>query len=267
MSDGFRNTAPTDAVTVIGNNLGVTVPLPLNASAFGIDNFNSIEVAVFATGQVGTGLLGIVQLQFLWFAPDATTLIWSDTFEVNFDTVNGYLGKRAFIRTPVRAPVLQVVTDSGTAPPTNPTIRIDVLGLSSEVPRVICWQDAETFRASDLLIIGRSGGAIASAGSSGQFNSGLASGGVMVMFTVAFTTGGAGGAGVARLRTVFGSTGIGWPDLVINQGGTTNPLGISSFFTGYIPRRPVGFTVADISGGGTHDTINSWQFAVVRDEP
>ena len=265
MSDGFRSNPPMGSVIVQGFFLNTTTPVPLNAETADITAFPAIELAIYATGTSG-GTAGLLQLQLLWKDSFNGNVLWVDTIEVNFDTVPGYLAKRAFVITPVRGAFCQIVSNGGTNPPLNPTVNINVYGLTTPVPRLVCWQDASNFTASDLLIMNQTGGAIATGGFVGPFNGGLGSGPVSVNLAVAFTTA-TGTGGFARLRFTFGSTTVGWPDLNMLQPSPGNALAVSTIFTAYMPRRPVIAVLADVQSVTPHNTINSWQISIVRDEP
>lgn len=266
MSDGFRNVRPAGAVTVQGPGLGAFRAVPIGFVATNdVSQFAALEIAMVGIGGAG-GLAGLQQVQFLWFNSNTfTTLTWVDTVEFNYETVGGFLGKQSFVRTPVRGAYLQIVGSTTTTPPAAPQLLFNVYGLSETVPNLICWNDQANFQGTDLIVLGQSGGAIASGGSAGPFNSGLHSGQVMVQANIAWATG-AVTAGQARLRFFFGSSGVGWPDLYINQPTAAYALAVSNFFIGFMPRRPIICTLTD-TAGGVHNAINSWNLSVIRDEP
>jgi hypothetical protein len=263
MAGGFRNTQPVGGTLVNGIRLNTTLAVPFSANTFAIDNFASLEVALYATGSAG-GAQGLLQLQFLWYDNfTSLNLVFVDTFEIVFDTVGNFGGKRSFIRTPVRGGVLQIVSNSGVNPPTNPTLNINIYGLTYTIPRTVVWCDTQDFTGTDNIVLQRvvTGLAVAAGADTPLVIGALASGPCTVAITV---TVGAGTATGIFLKTFYGSLLTGLPALNLTTVGVAGDYYL--FGTGfYLPRRPLLFLLHN-NGPGT-ETITGYKVSITRDEP
>lgn len=263
MTDGFRNSPRPGGILLHGNGLSTTNNVPINVNTFAVDNFASLELAIFATGSAGGGQ-GLLQLQFLWY-DNFTDLnvVWVDTVEVTFDTVGNFTGKRSFVRTPIRGGILQVVSNTGVNPPTAPTCKIDIYGLTYAVPRMIVWEDTQDFTGTDGTVLERvvTGLAIAAGANTPLVIGALASGPVTISVVVTVSAGAA--IGVA-LNALYGSLLVGPPRLNVVTAGVAGDY--SFFGTGfYFPRRPLLFMINNVGPAGA--TITGYKVAITRDEP
>jgi hypothetical protein len=263
MSDGFRNQQTVGTSPLFGTAvLNTPVALPALIQLPDVGTYPAIQLSFLASGVSG-GAAGLCQIQLLW-NDSSGALTWVETIEINFEQVAGYSGCKAYLLTPVRGPSLRLST-SFTNAPTSPTLTVGMNAFTGPTPRVVCWQDAQNFHNTDLLMLAQAGGAIVSGGTAGPFNSGLGSGPVMVQMAAGWTTGGA-AVGQLRARFSFGSSGVGWPDLFVTQPAVGVGLASSNFFLGQVPRRPVIVNFLD-TGSGSHNTVVSYNLSIIRDEP
>lgn len=213
----------------------------------------------------GTG--DLLQATILWYT-DTTlqTLLWVDTLEFNSDYNPDYTDKRAQTTVRVMGQVCVVSFNGGTGGAANPTCAVYALGSNREVDKNIFGNDQIAFSNTDLFVLRKSGGAIASGGSVLAMFGGLASGPAYFSGSVAWTTGAA-NVGQLRFRFGFGSTGFGLPDTFVTQTGVGVGLAASTSIDGfYLPRRPIIVSLLD-TGSAVHNTVTSWNFNIVRDEP
>lgn len=264
MADGFRSQFPPGTTLLQGNGLNTQQTVPFSVNTFIVDMFQSLEVAIFATTNGGVGgTSGLLQLQFLWYDNLVNpNLIWVDTCETVFDTVSNFTGKRAFVRTPVRGRVLQIVSNAGTNAPTNPVCTINVYGSTVPIPSFIIWQDTQNFSGTDNIICEQTV-AVEAVGPGATTTTVICppcSGPVTVSFR--FNISGNGGV---FFQSTFGSiAAIGLPQLGVSA--TLGAGQYSGFYIGaHTARRPLIVNLLNNSGAGINITAHT--LVITRDEP
>lgn len=259
MTEGFRAVPSSDSILLPA--VSSTFTAPINIATPDVSVFSSLELAFIYSGAASGNPQEFCQVQLLW-RDSAGTICWVDTVEFSSANVSGFSSSTpAYIQTPVRGTTLQLVsTNSGPGVPGTPQLAVRVYGSYRPVPNFIAWQDALSFRSTDLLAIGISGGALAPGASATIVTAGLASGPCMFSCNVAQAVGGT----TTRFRFSFGSTGLGWADQTVptlGGGGGTASLQVTSLL---LPRRPVGILVTNT---GATNNVNSYNFIILRDEP
>lgn len=263
MSDGFRSQFPPGTTLVQGVGLNTQQTVPFSVNTLIVDMFQSLEVAIFPTTNGGAGgASGLLQLQFLWYDNFLGNLVWVDTCEVVFDTVSNFSGKRAFVRTPIRGRILQIVSNGGTNAPTNPVCTINVYGSTVAVPGFILWQDTQNFSGTDNIICEQT--VAVEAVGPGATTTTIICAPCSGPLTVSFRFNISGNGGVF-FQSTFGSiAAIGLPQLGVSA--TLGAGQYSGFMTGvYTARRPLIVNLLNNSGAGINITAHT--LVITRDEP
>lgn len=263
MSDGFRGII-ANITSPVATSPAVGTPTPVSVSSGDVSQFQSLELSFEYFGApVFPGLGDFLTVQLLWRDANGALLPRPDTFELCSQYYPTFTGKKSFVTTPVRGASLQIVSSTGLG---DQLLVYSISGSYRSVPRMVFWQDAANFTCSDLTVLSGSGTTLAVGASTPIMVGGLASGAFAFSCGVAFQNGG-GTAATARFRFFFGSTGLGLPDVNCVQPSATSTLAVPGQLTGfYLSRHPLIVQLANTSPGGGN-SVNTWNFSVVRDEP
>lgn len=247
MADGFRGGTQAGPQPMVSRTVA-----PGFYSLGNYRNFNSVILSLLYAGNPVFPLTGDFMLvQLLWF-DDFGTILWVDEMELNSAFNPDFSNKRHFISVPVRGPSLFVTVGSGSGGVAG-TLDIEVLGSSTVVSRSVFSSDQQFNNVTDNIVLAKGGAGLGAGVASAIFFGGLCSGPVTMTFTAAM-----GASTLMRLRTKYGTSLIGPPDIDLTGAGTQ-----TATLTVYVPRRPMVVFAQNIAGGAS----GNFEFNIVRDEP
>jgi hypothetical protein len=260
MSDGFRGIISAPSAPIKSSTGTAT---PASVTTGDVTQFSSLELAFEYFGNpVFPGAGDFLTVQLLWRDENNVLLPRPETLQITSQYYPPFTGKKSFVTTPVRAASLQVVSSAGQG---DQILAYSITGSYRTVPNEVYWQDANNFTCSDLIVVSGTGTTLAPLASTALMIGGLASGPFAFSANVAFQNGG-GATATGRFRLAYGDTGVGPPDVNCVQPTAVSTLAVPGQLTGFfLPRRPLTVLLTNTTPGG--NSINSWNFAVVRNEP